>query len=144
MYCGWCTGALPSGRLAGKLYSDAWSPCAGNDVNGPTSVLKSMGKIDHVELLFGVTLNMRINPEVFKGEGEIGVKRLADMIRTFVDPKIFHVQINVVSSETLRAAQKEPDKFRDIMVKMVGYSAFFVNLPKGLQDGIIARTEHKL
>ncbi|KKM84279.1 hypothetical protein LCGC14_1300790 [marine sediment metagenome] len=103
-----------------------------------------MGKIDHVELLFGVTLNMRINPEVFKGEGEIGVKRLADMIRTFVDSKIFHVQINVVSSETLRAAQKEPDKFRDIMVKMVGYSAFFVNLPKGLQDGIIARTEHKL
>ncbi|KKN81342.1 hypothetical protein LCGC14_0320890 [marine sediment metagenome] len=144
MYCGWYTGALPSGRLAGKPLSDAWSPCAGNDVNGPTSVLKSMGKIDHVELRSGVTLNMRIDPVVFKGEDEIGVKRLADMIRTFVDQKIFHVQINVVSSDTLRAAQKEPDKFRDILVKVAGYSAFFVKLPKGLQDGIIMRTEHKL
>ncbi|KKN81335.1 hypothetical protein LCGC14_0320820 [marine sediment metagenome] len=142
MYCGWFTGALPSGRLAGKPLSDAWSPCAGNDLNGPTSVLKSMGKIDHVELLSGVTLNMRLDPEVFKGKN--GVKKCADMIRTFIDQKIFHIQINVISSETLRAAQNEPDKYRDILVKVAGYSAYFVQLPKDLQDGIITRTEHKL
>ena len=143
-YTGMATGALPSGRLDGQPLSDAWSPCAGTDMNGPTSVLKSMGKIDHVELLSGVTLNMRIDPGVFKGEDESGIKRLADMIRTFVDQKIFHVQINVVSSETLRAAQKEPNKYRDILVKVAGYSAYFVELSKPLQDGIIARTEHKL
>jgi len=128
--------------LAGKPLSDAWSPCAGTDLNGPTSVFKSHGKIDHVELLCGVTLNMRLDPEIFKGES--GIIRCVDLIRTFVDQKIFQVQINVISSETLRAAQKEPRKYRDVMVKVAGYSAYFVTLPKELQDGIIARTEHKL
>jgi len=128
--------------LAGKPLSDAWSPCAGTDLNGPTSVFKSHGKIDHVELLCGVTLNMRLDPEIFKGES--GIIRCVDLIRTFVDQKIFQVQINVISSETLRAAQKEPRKYRDVMVKVAGYSAYFVVLPKELQDGIIARTEHKL
>ena len=140
--CGVATGALPSGRLAGEPVSDAWSPCMGNDVNGPTSVLKSLGKVDHVELLGGVTLNLRLAPEVFKGKD--GVKRAADLIRTFVDQRVFMVQINVVSSETLRAAQKEPEKFSDVMVKVAGYSAYFAGLTKPLQDGIIARTEHSL
>ena len=142
VYSGEVTGALPSGRLAGQPLSDAWSPGAGNDLNGPTSVLNSASKIDHVELLSGVTLNMRLDPVVFKSDD--GVKRCADMIRTFVDQKIFQVQINVVSSDTLRAAQKEPDKFRDVMVKVAGYSAYFTSLPKPLQDGLIARTEHRL
>ena len=142
VYAGLATGALPSGRLAGKPLSDAWSPCAGTDLNGPTSVFKSHGKIDHVELLCGVTLNMRLDPEVFKGES--GIIRCVDLIRTFVDQKIFQVQINVISSETLRAAQKVPRKYRDVMVKVAGYSAYFVVLPRELQDGIIARTEHKL
>ena len=140
VYAGSATGALPSGRLAGEPLSDAWSPCAGTDLNGPTSVFKSHGKIDHVELLSGVTLNMRLDPELFNGED--GIKRCADMIRGFVDQKVFQVQINVISSETLRAAQKEPNKFRDVMVKVAGYSDYFVTLPKELQDGIIARTEH--
>jgi len=142
VYAGLATGALPSGRLAGEPLSDAWSPCAGTDLNGPTSVFKSHGKIDHVELLCGVTLNMRFDPEVFKGED--GIKRCMDMIRTFADQKIFQVQINVISSDTLRAAQKEPHKFRDVIVKVAGYSDYFVTLPKELQDGIIARTEHKI
>ncbi|MGR3294631.1 MAG: pyruvate formate lyase family protein [Candidatus Bathyanammoxibius sp.] len=139
---GQVTGALPSGRLAWQPLSDSWSPNAGNDLNGPTSVFKSMGKIDHVELLSGVTLNMRLDPEVFKVEG--GVKRTADLMRTFVDQKIFQVQINVLSSDTLRAAQEEPDKYGDVLVKVAGFSAYFVTLPKPLQDGIIARTEHVL
>jgi len=142
VYAGSATGALPSGRLAGEPLSDAWSPCAGTDLNGPTSVFKSHGKIDHVELLCGVTLNMRLDPEIFKGKD--GIKRCMDMIRTFVDQKIFQVQINVISSETLRAAQMEPHNYRDVIVKVAGYSDYFVTLPKELQDGIIARTEHKL
>jgi len=142
VYCGEVTGALPSGRLAWQPLSDAWSPGAGNDLNGPTSVLNSAGKIDHVELMSGVTLNMRLDPVVFKSDD--GLKRCADMIRTFVDQKIFQVQINVVSSDTLRAAQKEPAKYRDVMVKVAGYSAYFTSLPKPLQDGLIARTEHRI
>jgi len=135
------TGALPSGRLAGQPLSDAWSPAVGADVNGPTSVFKSAGKVDHVELLSGVTLNMRLDPEIFKENG--GMQRTMDLIRTFVDQKIFMVQINVISSEILRAAQKAPDKYRDVMVKVAGYSDYFVSLPKALQEGIIARTEHR-
>jgi pyruvate formate-lyase/glycerol dehydratase family glycyl radical enzyme len=140
--CGRVVGALPSGRLAWEPLSDAWSPCAGSDLNGPTAVLKSMGKVDSAELLGGVILNMRIDPAVFK-DGD-GLKRLVDLIRTFIDQKIYHVQINVVSAETLRAAQKEPEKYQDLVVKVAGYNAFFVRLDRPLQDGIIARTEHSI
>lgn len=139
---GRAVGALPSGRLSGEPLGDAFSPCAGCDLKGPTAVLKSMGKVDHVEYFGGTILNMRMDPEVF--EKEDGVKRLIDFIRSFVDQKIFHMQINVVSSDTLKAAQSEPEKHRDLLVKVAGYSAYFVQLSKSLQDGIIARTEHGL
>ncbi len=135
-------GALPSGRLSGKPLGDAFSPCAGCDLNGPTAVLNSMGKVDHVEYFGGTILNMRMDPAVF--EKEDGVKRLADFIRAFVDQKIFHIQINVVSSDTLRAAQKEPEEYRDLTVKVAGYNAIFTQLSKELQDSIITRTEHGL
>ena len=135
------TGALPSGRLAGEPLSDAWSPSIGADKNGPTAIFKSVGKIDHVELLSGVTLNMRLDPEILKDES--GMRRTMDLIRTLVDQKIFMVQFNLISSETLRAAQKTPDNYRDVIVKVAGYSAYFVSLPKILQDNIIARTEHR-
>ncbi|KKK64639.1 hypothetical protein LCGC14_2982170, partial [marine sediment metagenome] len=91
VYSGMATGALPSGRLTGQPLSDAWSPSPGTDENGPTSVFKSHGKIDHIELQSGLTLNMRLDPVVFKDED--GVRRCADMIRTFTDQKIFQVQI---------------------------------------------------
>ena len=133
-------GALPSGRLAGEPLAPAGSPSAGKDVNGPTAVLNSMGKLDNVEVLGGLSLTTRIDPAVF--ESRKGVKRLADMIRTFVDQKIFHLQFNIVSSDTLRAAQKEPEDYRDLMVKVAGYNAYFTHLPKDLQDSIIGRTEH--
>ena len=135
-------GALPSGRLAWEPLADATSPSSGNDRNGPTAILKSMGKVDNVEILGGTPLNMRIDPAVFKDKN--GVKRLADLVRTFVDQKICHVQVNVVSSDTLREAQKEPEKHRDLTVKVAGYNAFFTQLTKELQDSIIARTEHGL
>ena len=135
-------GALPSGRLAGEPLADASSPATGCDVSGPTSVFKSVGKIDNVEILGGIVLNMRLDPDAVQ-EGD-GIKRLADLIRTFVDQKIYHVQINVVSSDTLRAAQEEPDQYRDLMVKVAGYNAFFTQLTRPLQDTIISRTVHGL
>ena len=135
-------GALPSGRPAGEPLAPAASPCAGKDVNGVTSVLKSMGKVDGTEILAGLSLTCRIDPGVFKSED--GAKRLADMIRAFVDQKVFHLQINVVSSDILKDAQKEPENYRDLMVKVAGHNAYFTSLVEELQDSIIARTEHGL
>jgi len=133
-------GALPSGRLSGTPLADAASPSAGCDVNGPTSVFKSVGKIDNVEILGGIVLNLRIDPVAVREKD--GVKRLADLIRAFVDQKIYHVQINAVSSETLEAAQENPGQHRDLMVKVAGYNAFFTQLTRPLQDSIISRTVH--
>ena len=101
-----------------------------------------MGKVDHVEYFGGTILNMRMDPAIFKKED--GVKRLVDFVRAFVDQKILHVQFNIVSPDTLRAAQKEPDKYRGLVVRVAGWCAFFVSLPEGLQNAIIARTEHRL
>ncbi|MBY8983607.1 MAG: hypothetical protein KGD65_00915 [Candidatus Lokiarchaeota archaeon] len=134
-------GALPSGRLAGEPLVDASSPSRGKDLKGPTAVINSMGKIDHVEILGGITFNLRIDPTVFR---DGNMERMAAMVRSFIDQKIFHMQVNVVSSETLRNAQKEPDNYRDLVVKVAGYNAFFTQLTDDLQDTIIARTEHKL
>jgi len=139
---GAATGALPSGRRAGEPLSDGISPTRGSDVEGPTAVLKSVGKVNNAEVSLGQTLNMRIDPAVFK-DGD-GFKRFADLIRTLVDQKIHHVQFNIVSSETLRAAQREPEKYQDLLVRVAGYCAYFVRLTKALQDGIIARTQHGL
>jgi len=135
-------GALPSGRFAGEPLAPAGSPCIGKDVNGITSVLKSMGKVDGVEVLAGLSLTTRLDPEVFKSKD--GIKRMADLIRTFIDQKIFHLQFNVTSSETLKDAQKKPEDYRDLMVKVAGYNAYFTQLSKELQDSIIARTAHGL
>ena len=132
-------GALPSGRQAWEPLADSASPSAGKDVNGPTSVFKSVGKIDNIEILGGVILNMRVDPSVFEGGS---VQRMAGLIRAFIDQKIYHVQVNVVSTDTLKAAQKEPEKYRDLMVKVAGYNAFFTQLGKEHQDPIIARTAH--
>jgi formate C-acetyltransferase len=136
-------GALPSGRLTGEPFADGGcSPTVGSDMQGPTAVLKSVGKIDNAEVSNGITLNMKLDPAVF--ENDDGVKRLADLIRVFVDQKIFHIQINVVSADTLRAAQKEPEKYKELTVKVAGYNALFVRLSREIQDSIIARTAHGL
>ncbi|MDP7639546.1 MAG: pyruvate formate lyase family protein, partial [Candidatus Hydrogenedentes bacterium] len=138
---GRAVGALPSGRLAGKPLADGHSPSPGNDRNGPTAVLNSVSKVDNVEITGGIILNMRMDPSAFK-DGNMA--RLANLVRAFVDQKIYHMQINIVSSDTLRAAQEEPDKHQDLMVKVAGYNAFFTHLNKTLQNSIIARTEHGL
>ncbi|MEE8373745.1 MAG: pyruvate formate lyase family protein [Dehalococcoidia bacterium] len=135
-------GALPSGRRAGEPLADSISPTRGNDLNGPTAVLKSVGKINNAEVFAGQTLNMRLDPSAFNDD--YGFKRLADFIRTLVDQKIHHVQFTVVSSDTLRAAQEEPSQHKDVMVRVAGYVAPFVELPRAVQDSVIARTEHSL
>ncbi len=139
---GLVVGALPSGRLAGAPLSDGVSPTLGSDVNGPTAVLKSVGKINNAEVSLSQTLNMKLDPVVF--DRDDGFKRLADLIRVLVDQKVDHLQINVVSAATLIAAQKEPEKYHDLVVKVAGYNARFVDLHKDVQDSIIARTEHGL
>jgi len=126
--------------LAGGPISDGVSPCLGKDINGPTAVLKSVSKHNSFEQNMCDILNMSLDPEMF--EDEDGFDRLASFIRTMVDQKIQHVAFNVVSANTLRAAQKEPDKYRNLVVRLAGSSAFFVDLTEGLQNGIIARTEH--
>jgi pyruvate formate-lyase/glycerol dehydratase family glycyl radical enzyme len=133
-------GALPSGRKAWEPLSDGISPTRGVDVNGPTAVFNSVSKIDNVSIFFGQTLNMRLNKEMFGHE--TGVRRLATIIRTFVDLKIHHCQFNMVSSETLRAAQETPQDYQDLTVRVAGYVAYFTRLGKDVQDSIIARTEH--
>lgn len=139
---GRAVGALPSGRLAGKPLSDGASPCPGSDVHGPTAVFKSLSKVNGFEQNMTNILNMTLDPAVFKDKN--GVKRLADLMRTFVDEKIQEVQFNVISPDTLRAAQKEPDQYQGLAVKVAGYSAFFTQLSKPLQDAIISRTDHGL
>ena len=133
-------GALPSGRKAWEPLSDGISPTLGSDINGPTAVLKSVAKIDNPSVFFGETLNMRLNSEVFSDQE--GISRLVSFIRTFIDLKIHHIQFNLVSSATLKAAQERPEDYQDLMVRVAGYVAYFVKLVKPLQDSIIARTEH--
>ena len=135
-------GALPSGRLGGEPLCDGHSPGRGHDLNGPTAVLRSMGKVDSIEIAGGIILNMRLDPAIAYDKD--GVKRMADVMRAFIDEKIFHVQFNLVSSDTLRDAQKAPEKHRDLVVRVAGYNAFFTRLPRALQDTIITRTVHGL
>lgn len=137
---GMFVGALPSGRKACEPLADSISPTRGADINGPTAVFKSVSKIDHVSIFYGQTLNMRLNKDVFGND--VGVRRLASMIRTFVDLKIHHCQFNLVSSETMREAQRNPEAYRELTVRVAGYAAYFTRLGCNVQDSIIARNEH--
>ena len=119
--------------------SNGGSPCNGAALYGPTAIINSTGKLDNLECNLGIVLNIRMNPTVFRDS--FGLKRLAALVRAIVDKMVMHIQFNVVSSDVLRAAQKEPEKYKDVVVRVAGYSAFFVNLSKGLQEEVIARQE---
>ena len=135
---GLVVGALPYGRLAGKALADGCSPNGGTDHDGPTAVLKSVSKINHEVHTSGTLLNMRLDPASVKGD--IGLARIVTIIRSYVDLNIYHIQFNVVSSETLRCAQKDPEKYKSLIVRVAGYSAYFTELCKDMQDDIINRT----
>lgn len=140
-------GATPDGRVAHEALSDNISPHAGTDISGPTSTLKSVSKVDHSLFVDGNVLNLRFHPSTLTnsfGEfDELRGRRFADMIKTYlVDLKGNQVQFNILSSRELKEAQEKPEEYRDLIVKVAGYSAYFNSLDKGLQDQIIERTEH--
>jgi len=140
MSYGQMCGATPDGRKAGTPLSDACSPAQGTDVNGPTATIKSVANLEHINLVQGTIFNMKMHPGPL--ETKAGMLKWANLIRTYFDLGGWEIQFNVVSADTLRAAQMEPDKYRDLVVRVVGYSAFFVDLDKSVQDDIIRRTEH--
>ncbi len=139
---GLVTGATPDGRKRGEALADNISPMAGTDVQGVTTMLRSIGKLDHSKARHGNILNVKFHPTALRGEG---VKKLADLIRTYlVDLKGWQIQFNILSADTLRDAQEHPEKYRDLVVKVAGYCAQFIHLDKKLQDQIILRTENVL
>jgi len=139
VYFGSVIGALPDGRKAHQPLSEGISPFQGADHNGPTAVMKSAGKIDHL-LTGGTLLNQKFTPSFFDSEEAIG--KLASLIRGYFRMNGHHVQFNVVSAATLRDAQKHPEKHSDLIVRVAGYSDYFNDLGEDLQDEIIRRTEH--
>jgi pyruvate formate-lyase/glycerol dehydratase family glycyl radical enzyme len=137
---GYTTPATPDGRLAKRPLADGVSPSHGFDVSGPTAVLKSAAKLDYVRATNGVQLNQKYNPSTLKTDGDI--RNFVDMIRTYFELGGMQLQVNVVSADTLKAAQDKPDEYRDLVVRVAGYSARFVELGKDVQDDIIERTEY--
>jgi trans-4-hydroxy-L-proline dehydratase len=140
IYFGSVAGATPDGRRAGQPVSEGISPVQGADRLGPTAVIKSAAKMDQVKT-GGTLLNQKFTPQLL--EGEEGINNLAHLIRAYFKLGGHHIQFNVVSADTLRAAQKEPEEYRNLIVRVAGYSDYFNNLSKALQDEIISRTEHK-
>lgn len=133
------TGATPDGRLAGTPVADGVSPSAGRDINGPTSSANSVSRLDHGIASNGTLFNMKFHPSALAGEA--GLENFVALIQTYFEMKGSHMQFNVVSRETLYDAQKNPDKYRSLVVRVAGYSALFTTLSKSLQDDIINRTE---
>lgn len=140
VYFGKVTGATPDGRKAGLPVSEGVSPVQGSDKKGIAAVFRSVSKCDW-DKTGGALLNQKLTPDLL--EGDENIEKLAQLIKTFFNMGGHHVQFNVVSAELLREAQKRPKDFQDLMVRVAGYSDCFVNLPKGLQNEIIARTEYK-
>jgi pyruvate formate-lyase/glycerol dehydratase family glycyl radical enzyme len=133
-------GATPDGRRAREPLADVESPYRGTERNGPTAVIKSVSKLEHVLESGGSILNLKFSPSLFHDARNR--EALTALIRGYFDLKGMEVQIDIVSSETLRRAQKEPDNYPDLLVRVAGYSAYFVALDPDVQDNIIARTEH--
>ena len=135
--------ATPDGRKAWTPVAEGSSPASGTDILGPTAVFKSVSKLPTELIMGGVLLNQKLSPATLKGESD--KKKLISMLDTFfTDLKGWHVQYNIVSRETLLAAKKEPEKYRDLIVRVAGYCAFFTTLSPDTQDDIIARTEQSL
>ena len=133
------TGATPDGRLAGTPMADGVSPSAGKDKNGPTAAANSVSRLDHGIASNGTLYNQKFHPSALSGEA--GLDKFVNMIRSYFDRKGSHVQFNVVSRETLLDAQKHPENYKHLVVRVAGYSALFTTLSKSLQDDIIRRTE---
>ncbi len=138
IYFGQVTGATPNGRRAGQPVSEGISPSQGADTRGPTAVFRSAAKLDHART-GGTLLNMKFTPDLLEGDG---LDHLAALVRSYFRLDGHHVQFNVVTAETLRRAQREPEKYRNLIVRVAGYSDYFVQVGRELQNEIISRTEH--
>jgi trans-4-hydroxy-L-proline dehydratase len=138
VYFGSVTGATPDGRRAWEPLSDGISPTQGADRHGPTAVIQSAAKLDHART-GGTLLNQKFSPQLV--EGESGLDHLAQLVRGYFKLDGHHIQFNIVTAETLRDAQREPEKHRDLIVRVAGYSDYFCDLTPALQGEIIARTE---
>lgn len=138
VYFGSVIGATPDGRKSGEPLSEGISPVQGADRNGPTAVLKSAAKIDHLRT-GGTLLNQKFTPQLIGDES--GIEKLVHLIRSYFKMDGHHIQFNVVTAETLRKAQQNPEKYQDLIVRVAGYSDYFVDLTSELQNEIIRRTE---
>jgi len=138
VYFGSVIGATPDGRLAAKPLSEGISPVQGADINGPTAVIKSASKIDHLRT-GGTLLNQKFTPMFL--ESDDGIQKLVHLIRSYFRMDGHHIQFNVVDVNTLRQAQQTPENYRDLIVRVAGYSDYFVDLIPELQEEIIKRTE---
>ena len=141
VYFGEVCGASANGRLAGKPVSEGISPTQGTDVKGPTAVLHSAAKMDHLRT-GGTLLNMKFTPSTV--DGDEGIENMAKLVRAYFTMDGHHIQFNIVNRETLMAAQENPEEYKDLIVRVAGYSDHFRNLSKALQDEIIERTEQGL
>jgi formate C-acetyltransferase len=139
VYFGEVCGASPDGRRKGVPLSEGISPVQGADREGPTAVIKSAAKMDHVKT-GGTLLNMKFSPSLL--EGEKGIDNLHSLVRSYFKMDGHHMQFNVVGAGKLREAQEKPEQFRDLIVRVAGYSDYFCDLSRALQDEIIQRTEH--
>jgi pyruvate formate-lyase/glycerol dehydratase family glycyl radical enzyme len=135
-------GATADGRRAGEPLAEGCSPYHGTDRLGPTAVVKSVARMPNIRITGGNLLNQKLLPSSVSGEE--GLQKLGDLVRTFFELKGWHIQFNIVDPETLRAAQREPEKYRDLVVRVAGYSALFTSLEPDTQEDIIARTTHSL
>jgi formate C-acetyltransferase len=140
VYFGSVVGATPDGRNAGQPLSEGISPFQGVDVKGPTAVLKSATKIDHLKT-GGTLLNQKFAPSFFNNEDSI--IKLGSLVRSYFKMNGHHIQFNVVDADTLRDAQKHPEKYKDLIVRVAGYSDYFNDLGEDLQNEIIRRTQHE-
>lgn len=141
VYFGKMLGATPNGRLAHLPQSDGTSPSQGTDMKGPTAVVKSLSKMDQAKS-GGTLLNQRFLPSVLKSEQDLD--KLCDLIRTYFTLGGHHIQFNVVDTGTLKKAQSHPDEYRNLLVRVAGYSDYFVDLDAEHQEEIISRTEQEL
>lgn len=139
IYFGKVTGATPDGRKASEPLSEGVSPVQGADRHGPTAVVKSVAKMDHLRT-GGTLLNQKFTPQLVADEE--GIVKLAHLIRSYFKLDGHHIQFNIVTAETLREAQKHPERYRDLIVRVAGYSDYFVDIGPELQEEIIRRTEH--
>jgi formate C-acetyltransferase len=139
---GYSTWATPDGRKTGEPIADASSPAQGRDLNGPTAVFASSVCFDHSKFMDGLAVNLKVHPTAMRGKD--GNEKLRDMTLAYFDSGGMEVQYNIVSAETLRAAQAEPGEHRDLIVRIAGYSAYFVELSLDCQNDLIKRHDHSI